>query len=151
MYLHRWRWLNQNTLTYVLCSCHKQVRPQLDRHYAAESLTHPLSDILKHGVYRERISETVTDSLRALLLEAAGYKVQVFEFIGGEHTSKNVMITAVKSKGSDPDANKIREQIQSLAKLHGIRELKLAEWMDVDLGTPKMKPNRLANQMPPLS
>jgi hypothetical protein len=84
-------------------------------------------------------------------LEAAGYKVQVFEFIGGEHTSKNVMITAVKSKGSDPDASKIREQIQSLAKLHGIRELKLAEWMDVDLGTPKMKPKRLANQMPPLS
>jgi hypothetical protein len=84
-------------------------------------------------------------------LEAAGYKVQVFEFIGGEHTSKNVMITAVKSKGSDPDANKIREQIQSLAKLHGIRELKLAEWMDVDLGTPKMKPKRLANQMPPLN
>ena len=82
---------------------------------------------------RERISETVTDSLRALLLEYAGYKVQVFEFIGGEHTSKNVMITAIKVQGSISNQESIREQIVSLAGLHGIGCQKLAQMMEVDL------------------
>jgi hypothetical protein len=56
---------------------------------------HPLADLLYLNIYRERITETVTDSLRALLLELANYNVQVFEFIGEEHTGMNVMIAAV--------------------------------------------------------
>jgi hypothetical protein len=40
----------------------------------------------------------VTDSLRALLLEAQGYDTQVFEFVTLEHTSKNKMILAVKRR-----------------------------------------------------
>jgi hypothetical protein len=80
--------------------CHKQIRPQLDAMVAntskCPSIQHPYFDVLRHGIYRERMAETVTDSMRALLLELAHYQVKVFEFIGGEHTSKNVMITAVK-------------------------------------------------------
>lgn len=38
----------------------------------------------------------VTDTLRALILERCGYTTTVFEFVGGEHTAKNVMIAAVK-------------------------------------------------------
>ena len=52
--------------------------------------------MLQHGIYRERQSEMVTDSIRALLLQKCGYTTTVFEFIGGEHTAKNVMIAAVK-------------------------------------------------------
>ena len=43
--------------------------------------------------YKSRTCET---QIRALLLESAGYRTAVFEFVGGEHTAKNVMITAVK-------------------------------------------------------
>ncbi|KAL3936112.1 MAG: hypothetical protein SGBAC_008494 [Bacillariaceae sp.] len=150
------------SLLIVAPCCHKQVRPQLNSHYAAESQSHPLADVLKHGVYRERMSETITDSIRALLLEAAGYKVQVFEFIGGEHTSKNVMITAVKT--GDPNGNDWRDpeeakmepiiqRIQSLAELGGIKQHKLAEWMDISLGddlAPKAKGQRMPHQMPPM-
>ena len=32
----------------------------------------------------------------APVLQAAGYDTQVFEFVGGEHTAKNVMIAAVR-------------------------------------------------------
>lgn len=104
---------------------------------------------MKHGVYRERHSETVTDSLRALLLEFAGYKVQVFEFIGGEHTSKNVMITAVKKK-DDVSTAPILERIKTLAEIHGIQEQKLAEWMDINLlGINHKRSARFPNQMPP--
>lgn len=121
-----------NVIVVAPC-CHKQVRPQVDAHYASTRQSHPLSEILCHGVYRERHSETVTDSIRALLLELAGYKVQVFEFIGGEHTSKNVMIAAVKMNRPIKDEKSIQEQIASSASFHGIRRHKLAEWMDVRL------------------
>ena len=40
-----------------------------------------LRGVLRHGHLLEREAESVTDSLRALLLEAAGYRVKVFEFI----------------------------------------------------------------------
>ena len=130
-------------------SCHKQIRSQLDIHYVNQSQSHPFADILKHGVYRERHSETVTDSLRALLLEFAGYKVQVFEFIGGGHTSKNVMITAVKKK-DDVSTAPILERIKALAEIHGIQEHKLAEWMDINLlGINHKRSARFPNQMPP--
>jgi len=90
------------------------------------------------------MTETITDSLRALLLEVAGYQVNVFEFIGGEHTSKNVMITAVKKKKKwqekEPSTTtgnnsllrqeeKAREGILTLASTFGIRQQKLAQWM----------------------
>jgi len=125
---------NADVIVVAPC-CHKQVRPQLNTHFASTHQSHALSSILKHGVYRERMSETVTDSIRALLLEFAGYKVQVFEFIGGEHTSKNVMITAIKSsqKPAKSDSETIRQQIVSLAGLHGIRHQKLAHWMEFEL------------------
>lgn len=57
----------------------------------------------------------VTDTLRALLLEWCGYSTTVFEFIGGEHTAKNVMIAAIKRPrvsgpiiGSDAESDTAR-------------------------------------------
>ena len=123
--------------------CHRELRPQLNVHVSGgdEKSEHPYMDILRHNIFRERIAETITDSMRALLLELTGYTVQVFEFIGGEHTSKNVMITAVKNKKilslkeTATDAfywNRL-ERLQSLAKLHGIKKHKLATWIGVAL------------------
>lgn len=120
-------------LLVVAPCCHKQVRPQLNAHVAASGRIHPLADVLQYGVYRERFAETATDSLRALLLERAGYNVNVFEFIGGEHTSKNVMITAIKSRVS-PDFDDVDERIQALAAFHGVKQQKLAAWMGHSLG-----------------
>jgi len=117
--------------------CHKQIRPQLNAHFSSIRQNHELSSILKHGVYRDRMSETITDSLRALLLEYAGYKSKVFEFIGGEHTSKNVMITAIRDRSVNidrkPAIEEIRQQIRSLAALYGIKNQRLAQWMELDL------------------
>ena len=73
--------------------CHKQIR----RDMAAQNEMAPL---LKFGILEERQAEILTDGIRALLLEANGYKTNVFEFISSEHTAKNVMITAVEGKKS---------------------------------------------------
>ncbi|KAI2510423.1 methyltransferase domain-containing protein [Fragilaria crotonensis] len=88
------------------------------------SLRHPFLPVLRHGIYRERMAETVTDSMRAILLELAHYQVKVFEFIGGEHTSKNVMITAVKRerRRSAKELSDLRQTLQDLALVNGVRE-----------------------------
>ncbi|MEM6397936.1 MAG: SAM-dependent methyltransferase [Bacteroidota bacterium] len=78
-------------LIVVAPCCHKQVRRATD-------IPEGLSPLLRHGILLERQSEMLTDAIRALALEAAGYRTKVFEFIPLEHTAKNVMITAQKAK-----------------------------------------------------
>ena len=53
--------------------------------------------ILKHGILNERFCSILTDGLRGLKLEAQGYEVSMIEFTSLEHTSKNIMIRAVKT------------------------------------------------------
>ena len=94
----------QSEASLIVCApcCHKQIRKQLDHKSAIPA-------ILKHNIYQERFSEMVTDSLRALILEARGYKVQIFEFIGSEHAGKNSMITAIKQNyNSSPDFTEVK-------------------------------------------
>ncbi len=100
----------------ILCSpcCHKQIRPQL-------LSPHPLRPILQHGVHLGQEAEMLTDGLRALLLEAAGYDTQVFEFISLEHTNKNKMILAVKRAQPRPAAP-VLAQIAEVKNFYGIRE-----------------------------
>ena len=133
--------------------CHKELRPQINS-LAAKQVDHPLLEVIRHGIYRERTSETVTDSLRALLLELAGYKTRVFEFVGGEHTAKNCMITGVLNDSwgpSDASSNGQRQRIHALAAFFGIRQQKLAELMGEQALLQSTLPAVLTNRnMPPL-
>ena len=54
---------------------------------------------MHHGILAGRQAELLTDSLRAVAVEAQGYETKVFEFISIEHTAKNVMIAATKCGG----------------------------------------------------
>ena len=100
----------------IMCSpcCHKELRPQL-------LSPHPLRPILKHGVHRGQEAEMLTDSLRALLLDACGYDSQVFEFVALEHTNKNKMILAVKRAVAKP-ADEVWQQIREIKGFYGIRD-----------------------------
>ncbi|WP_101758825.1 SAM-dependent methyltransferase [Oceanicoccus sp. KOV_DT_Chl] len=100
----------------IMCSpcCHKQIRPQM----ASPSLLQPM---LKYGVHLGQQAEMVTDSLRALLLEANGYTTKVFEFISLEHTNKNKMILAVKNKQST-DTEAVLQQIAEIKTFYGIEQ-----------------------------
>ncbi|HEX8284421.1 MAG TPA: SAM-dependent methyltransferase [Pyrinomonadaceae bacterium] len=97
--------------------CHKEVRPQMR---APEALR----GVLRHGHLLEREAESVTDSLRALLLEGAGYRVKVFEFVNSEHTRKNTMIAAVR-RDAAPDAASALADFRALKEFYGIREQRL--------------------------
>lgn len=60
-----------------------------------------LGPLLRHGILRERFAAEVTDAARAQLLGAAGYEVQVVEFVELEHTPKNVLLRAVRRPARD--------------------------------------------------
>ncbi|MGC4018736.1 MAG: SAM-dependent methyltransferase [Muricomes sp.] len=68
-----------------------------------------LAPIMEYGLLKERFAALVTDGLRAKYLESAGYETQVLEFIDMEHTPKNILLRAVKSK---KDNKHIRQEIQ---------------------------------------
>ena len=76
--------------------CHKQIRKAMKGN-------DQLNSTLSHGIMKERMAEWLTDAIRVLLLESKGYKTKIMEFISSEHTSKNLLITAEKSKAR-PDA-----------------------------------------------
>jgi hypothetical protein len=75
--------------------CQKELRPQLQAPPV-------LADALQHGIFQERQAEFVTDALRAQLLEWAGFRTKVFEFISTEHTAKNLMIAGIRVAGAGP-------------------------------------------------
>ncbi len=99
----------------IMCApcCHKELRPQM----VSPAVLLPL---LRHGIHMGQEAEMVTDSLRALWLEASGYEAQVFEFISLEHTSKNKMILGVKRKLPEP-REPILARIKALKEFYGIK------------------------------
>lgn len=72
-----------------------------------------LQPILKYGLIKERMAALMTDAMRANLMEALGYKVQILEFIDMEHTPKNILIRAVR-KGGQPSAKEIQRNLNKL-------------------------------------
>ena len=104
--------------------CHKEVRPQLNP-------PDVMKDSLRHGILQERTAEILTDALRAELLEWAGYRTRVFEFISSEHTSKNLMISAVRVRDAKDEARALR--IRDLASTFGIRHHHLATLLGFSL------------------
>jgi hypothetical protein len=97
--------------------CHHEVKKQLKPPELLEG-------VLKHPVMLERTAETITDGIRALLLEANGYKTKMFEFVSTEHTPKNNMLVATRvnsphaSKGS---TNKKMTEVNAIMSEFGIK------------------------------
>ena len=70
----------------------------------------PWGLLTKNGLVKERLVDLITDSLRAQILKLLGYRVDIVEFIGGEHTARNILIRAVKTNQSSPEIDKDRYQ-----------------------------------------
>jgi len=60
-----------------------------------------LKIMLDNGVVLDKFASLATDSFRSLILELCGYKTKMIEFIDMEHTPKNILIRAIKSKSSN--------------------------------------------------
>ena len=66
-----------------------------------------LRPLLRHGLTHQRAADLFTDTFRALALRMSGYKTDVVEFVGTEHTPRNLLIRAVR--GAPPDPQFARE------------------------------------------
>ncbi len=104
-------------LIVVAPCCHQELRPQIKP-------PELLRNILKHGILLEREAESITDGLRALLLESRGYTTKVFEFVATEHTPKNNMIVG-QYTGATPVGKNLENEIREIKDFYGITEQKL--------------------------
>jgi SAM-dependent methyltransferase len=104
-----WAINGQAKLLFIAPCCHHDIQKQIDR--APE----PWGAITKFGLMKERLGDLLTDSLRAQLLRIVGYRVEIIEFVGGEHTPRNLMIRAVKTDAK-PEKSEIDRYLEITAQ-----------------------------------
>lgn len=103
-----WAVKNDAKLILVAPCCHHDLQSQLGDSPA------PWHIVTKYGLLEERFADLLTDALRAHILKLVGYRSEVIEFVGGEHTPRNLMIRAVKTGATaDPiDFERYEEMVK---------------------------------------
>jgi len=96
----------------VVPCCQAEVARQLERS-TPSALVAPL---FEHAWHRREFGSHLTNVLRALALEAAGYRVTVTELAGWEHSLKNELILGKKVRASNPAA---RAKLDALLEAAG--------------------------------
>jgi len=86
-----WGVKNGAILMLIAPCCHHDLQSQMS------AIPEPWSIVTKSGLMKERLGDLLTDSLRSQLLRIHGYRVEAIEFIGDDHTPRNLMIRAVKT------------------------------------------------------
>ncbi|MBU3145792.1 SAM-dependent methyltransferase [Clostridium sp. CF012] len=88
--------------------------PCCQHEFNSQIKTESLSILTKYGIVQERVSALMTDSVRANLLECAGYKTQLLEFIDISHSPKNILIRASKANISKEKREKSLTEVNAL-------------------------------------
>lgn len=104
-----WGALNNVPLLLIAPCCHHDLQVQI------QDVPEPWPMLTRHGIMRERLGDLLTDSFRTQILKLLGYRVDAIEFVGGEHTPRNLMIRATKT-GAKPDAIDIARYKEMLAE-----------------------------------
>lgn len=78
--------------------CHHDIAAQLRRHPPAP----PNRALVRDGILRERFADVLTDALRANLLREVGYHVEIVEFVGSQHTPRNMLLKARLARAGSP-------------------------------------------------
>jgi len=101
--------INSNAkLALIAPCCHHDIQAQMNE------IPEPWSIITRNGIMKERLGDLLTDALRMQIMKLRGYRVEAIEFIGGEHTPRNLMIRAVKT-GAEADASEVKKYDEMLA------------------------------------
>jgi len=107
-----WALRSEAQLLMIAPCCHHDIQSQLS------DSPEPWSLITRYGIMRERLADLLTDAFRMQILKLRGFRVEAIEFVGGEHTPRNLMIRAVKT-GAPVDPIEIAryEEMASLWKV----------------------------------
>ncbi len=95
--------------------CHHDIAAQLRR----TPTPAPYAMLTRHGILRERFADTLTDGLRASLLRLAGYRVDVMQFVGSQHTPRNTLLRAVRTRKPVTDGS-ARQEYDELVTAWGV-------------------------------
>ena len=90
--------------------------PCCQHEFNSQIKTESLSILTKYGIVQERVAALMTDSVRANLLESAGYKAQLLEFIDISHSPKNLLIRASKANITKDKKEKALAEVNALMK-----------------------------------
>lgn len=90
---------------------------------------HPLTSITRYGVYKERIADMLSDTMRSLILEAAGYQIDLFDYVPASETPKNIMIRAIKGSYNEKRSQQAQNEYNKLKEIFNV-EPKLIEYLD---------------------
>ena len=104
--------LDAKAILAVPC-CHHEFFEKIQKNKNSE-FYNTLKIMTDNGVILDKFATLATDSFRSLSLELCGYKTKMIEFIDMEHTPKNILIRAIKSKSSNlkeklVEYNKLKE------------------------------------------
>lgn len=107
-----WALRSDATMLMIAPCCHHDIQSQLT------DSPEPWSLITRYGIMRERLADLLTDAFRMQLLKVRGFRVEAIEFVGGEHTPRNLMIRAVKTNAPvDPIEIARYEEMTSIWKV----------------------------------
>ncbi len=85
----------------VVPCCQAEVARQLEASKPSDSVD---AALFAHPLHRREFGSHLTNVIRALVLEAHGYKVTVTELVGWEHSAKNELIIAKRVQRYDKKA-----------------------------------------------
>ncbi len=80
--------------------CQHDLHRQIDRSHIPPGF----ESLVRHGIVRERLGDLLTDTFRADVLAALGWRTDVIEFVDNQHTAKNIMIRASQAGELDEPA-----------------------------------------------
>ncbi len=78
-----------------------------------------LSILTRYGIIKERTAALMTDAIRGNLLQYAGYKTQLLEFVDLSHTPKNILIRAVRTNVSAGTKEQVLAEVETLTDEFG--------------------------------
>ena len=100
--------------------CQAEVAEVLRKHKSTSFGKTPLSEIWRHPIHTREFGSQITNVLRCLQLEAAGYSVTVTELVGWEHSMKNELIIAKYTGQARKNA---RERMDAILQTFNLQDL----------------------------
>ena len=82
--------------------CHHDVQAQM------KEAPEPWGAVVRNGIMKERLGDLLTDTIRMQIMKLRGYRTDAVEFIGGEHTPRNLMIRATYTGAKADSAEELR-------------------------------------------
>ena len=97
--------------------CHHDLRAQTAGR-SPSAVEPALRGAFRHGILRQRLLDTLTDSLRTDLLRLAGYRSEAVELVDPEHTPRNTLLRAVRTDAPAPAG--LAEEVTATCEALGV-------------------------------